>query len=73
MIHPENTARHRVPNPIQIQKFLSGMDYPASKEKLIHQAEQGGADQAALDALRRIPEKEYASPTDLSRALGQLG
>ncbi|APX02230.1 MULTISPECIES: DUF2795 domain-containing protein [Arthrobacter] len=57
------------PNPIQIQKFLGGIDYPASKETLISRAKESGADSNVLDALQNIPDKEYDSPTDVSSAV----
>jgi hypothetical protein len=57
------------PNPIQIQKFLGGIDYPASKETLISRAKESGADSNVLDALQNIPDKEYESPTAVSSAV----
>jgi hypothetical protein len=57
------------PNPIQIQKFLGGIDYPASKETLISRAKESGADSNVLDALQNIPDKEYDSPTAVSSAV----
>jgi hypothetical protein len=38
-------------NPIQMQKHLKGMDYPASKEDLIAHAKKNGADKNALSVL----------------------
>jgi hypothetical protein len=57
------------PNPIQIQKFLGGIDYPASKETLVSRAKESGADSNVLDALQNIPDKEYDSPTAVSSAV----
>jgi hypothetical protein len=57
------------PNPIQIQKFLGGIDYPAGKEALISKAKESGADSNVLDALQNIPDKEYDSPTAVSSAV----
>lgn len=58
------------PNPIQIQKFLSGLDYPASKDDVVSTAEGNGADGDVLDALRGLPDKEYDAPTAVSKELG---
>jgi len=60
------------PNPIQIQKFLGGIDYPASRETLISRAEESGADSNVLDALQNIPDKEYDSPTAVSSAVSDV-
>jgi hypothetical protein len=57
------------PNPIQIQKFLGGVDYPATKEALLAHAKDSGADSDVLDALQNIPDKEYDAPTAVSSAV----
>lgn len=57
------------PNPIQIQKFLAGVNYPADRSTLVSTAEKEGADGPVLDALKSIPDKEYDSPTAVSSAV----
>lgn len=57
------------PNPIQIQKYLSGIDYPASKDDIVATAEKEGADGDVLDALKGIPDGDYEKPTDVSKAV----
>jgi len=57
------------PNPIQIQKFLSGVDYPASKDTIVSTAKKEGADKNVLDALGRIPDGDYDAPTAVSKAV----
>lgn len=57
------------PNPIQIQKYLSGIDYPASKDDIVSTAEQQGAEGDVLDALKGIPDGEYDAPTAVSSAV----
>lgn len=57
------------PNPIQVQKFLGGVDYPATRETLLSHAKDSGADSTVLDALGNIPDKEYDSPTAVSSAV----
>lgn len=58
-------------NPIQLQKHLKGVDYPASKQDLIDQAKKQGADENALSALEELPDEEYETPADVSQALGK--
>jgi hypothetical protein len=60
------------PNPIQIQKFLGGIDYPATRETLISRAKESGADSNVLDALQNIPDKECDSPTAVSSAVSDV-
>jgi hypothetical protein len=57
------------PNPIQIQKFLGGVDYPASRDALLSSAKDSGADDNVLQALQYIPDREYDSPTAVSSAI----
>ncbi|PPH76589.1 hypothetical protein C5C90_04960 [Rathayibacter sp. AY1D4] len=60
------------PNPIQIQKYLSGIDYPASKDTIVETAEKEGADGDVLGALRAIPDGDYEKPTDVSSAVSKV-
>ncbi len=57
------------PNPIQIQKFLGGVDYPAKRDALLSKAKDSGADSNVIQALEAIPDKEYDSPTAVSSAI----
>lgn len=59
------------PSPIDIQKALGGMNYPASRDDLVSNAEDSGADESVLDALRNIPDTQYESPADVSKAVSQ--
>jgi hypothetical protein len=53
-------------SPIELQKHLSGVDYPASKDELIDRAQQQGADSDVLDVLRQIPDRQYDGPNAVS-------
>ncbi|BDI22476.1 DUF2795 domain-containing protein [Herbiconiux sp. L3-i23] len=56
-------------SPIDIQKALGGVDYPADKEALVSNAESSGASDEVLEALRGIPDKTYDGPTGVSAAI----
>jgi hypothetical protein len=58
-------------NPIQIQKFLKGVDYPASKDTLIKNAKKLGADENVCASLEDLPEQDFDAPVDVSEALGK--
>lgn len=58
-----------MPNPIQVQKFLGGMDYPVTKDTILDTAKSSGADQAVLDALGNIPDRQYDGPNAISHEL----
>ncbi len=59
-------------NPIDIQKHLSGVDYPASKADLVSHAREGDAPEEVLDTLQRLPERDYDGPTEVTEAVGAL-
>lgn len=62
----------QIVNPTQVQKFLEGVDYPASKEALIQHAEQQGADENVLETLKRLPDQDYETPAEVNEALGMM-
>jgi hypothetical protein len=57
-------------NPIEVQKHLKGMNYPADKETLVQTAERNGAGGELLDQLRGLGQDEFSGPDDVMRALG---
>ena len=61
------------PNPIQIQKFLGGIDYPADRDTLLARARDSGADANVVKALESLPEREYDGPTAVSSAIADAG
>jgi hypothetical protein len=61
-----------VQNPIQLQKFLGGVDYPAKKDQLIKHARDHGADKKVLDTLKSLPMNDFNSPNDISEAFGKM-
>ncbi len=59
-------------NPIQVQKFLGGVDYPIGKKDLIEHAKSKGADDDVTSTLEQLPFDEFNSPNDVSEAIGKL-
>ncbi len=59
-------------NPVQLQKYLKGLDYPASKNEIVGHAEKHGGDKQVLDTLRRLPDEKYQTPADVSQAVGKI-
>jgi hypothetical protein len=57
-------------NPVQVQKYLGGLDYPVSKEDLVRAAQEQGADTGTLQTLRSLPADQFNSPNDVSEAMG---
>ncbi|HEY8590563.1 MAG TPA: DUF2795 domain-containing protein [Naasia sp.] len=58
-----------MPSPIDIQKALGGVDYPASKDALVQHAEKSGASDDVLESLRSLPDREFEGPTGVNEAI----
>jgi hypothetical protein len=59
------------PEFIEVQKYLAGIDYPATKEQLIEHAQSRGASQDILQALASLPDGEYDGPNKVSSAVAR--
>ena len=59
-------------NPIQLQKFLKGVDYPAKKQDLLDRAQQEGADENVLSTLEQLSDESFETPADVSKAVGNI-
>ena len=56
-------------SPIDIQKALSGMDYPASKDDIVRHARERGGNDEVVSALENIEDREYEGPSGVSSAV----
>jgi hypothetical protein len=56
---------------IKVQKFLSGVDYPADKSQLIEHARAKGADTESVRALEGIPDRRYDGPSAVSKEVAK--
>jgi hypothetical protein len=54
---------------IRVQKYLGGIQYPATKQQLMDRARGNQADDDALATLKDIPEREYSGPDEVSQAV----
>src|SRR5215212_8224660 len=59
-------------NPVEVQAFLEGVGYPTRKRQLLREAESQNASRDVRATLRRLPEKSFKSPTEVSKAIGKL-
>lgn len=58
--------------PAQVQEFLEGVEYPASRDELVAAAQAAGADQPILDLIGRLPAEAYQDPGQVSDAVGEI-
>ena len=57
------------PTPIELQKYLGGVDYPASKDDLVQVARDNGAPDDVVSALESADADSFDTPAEVSRAL----
>jgi hypothetical protein len=55
----------------EVQKSLSGFDYPGSAEDLAKHAEKQGADDELVQALRGLKKDNFDGPSAVMHALGE--
>ena len=56
-----------------VQRFLPGLKWPATKEEIIAHAREQGADDGVLATLDGLPDREFTSENDISQSLGAHG
>lgn len=59
-------------NPVQVQKYLGGINYPVNKADLTRYAEAHGADDNVRAVLQELPNQTFNSPKDVSEAIGKV-
>lgn len=59
-------------NPIELQKHLKGVNYPASKQDVIDKAKENGADQELQSALENLSDEQFETPADVNKAIGEI-
>ncbi|HEX8202270.1 MAG TPA: DUF2795 domain-containing protein [Isosphaeraceae bacterium] len=60
------------PSPTNLQQYLKGVDYPASKDDLVAAARGNGAPAEVLDLLGRLPGDQFDGPPGVMKAYGQI-
>ena len=56
-----------MPNPIDLQKSLGGVNYPAGRDDLVEHAKNNGAGSDIVDSLNSIPDKQYDGPDQVQK------
>jgi hypothetical protein len=59
-------------NPVEIQKSLKDIIYPAGKHQLVEHAKSHGADQDVLSILEQLPDQQCRNAADVSKSGGQV-
>ncbi|CAL9364253.1 MULTISPECIES: DUF2795 domain-containing protein [Streptomyces] len=59
----------KINNPIELQKALGGVDYPADRESLVKNAKEKGAKKEVIDELSSLKKDRFDGPDDVSKAV----
>ncbi|MFP3642983.1 DUF2795 domain-containing protein [Paraburkholderia sp. SIMBA_054] len=73
--HPAHSQDQRhpgQPNPIDVKKALTGVDYPTTREKLVERARQNRANTDIVDLIDRLPDHNYDSPSAVSKEISRI-
>lgn len=60
-------------SPIDLQKALKGVKYPASRDDLVQAAKSNGGDDSIVEALSAVKEGDYDTPASLNHAIKEAG
>lgn len=67
----QNSNRER-PNPIEVERHLKGIKFPANREDLIEHARQNDAPEEVLSTLEQMPDREFHNAADVAKGVGQI-
>lgn len=59
-------------NPVEVEKSLKGIDFPAKKDDLVKHAKQHGANQDVLETIQQLPKEEFFNAADVAKAIGEM-
>ena len=58
-------------NPIEVQKHLAGVDYPAIGDELADTARRNGAKDDVVQAISELRDEQFDGPDTLMERLGE--
>ena len=50
-------------------QFVKGLDYPIAKADIVSAAREASLSSTILEALSKVPDREYSEPQELTEAL----
>lgn len=56
----------------ELQQYLHGIHYPASKNDLKKTAQGNNAPKDVMDLIGKLPDQSYPSPVDVNKAVGSI-
>lgn len=59
-------------SPAAIERYLKGINYPASKSDLVNKAKENSAPSDVMHVLNQFTDQKYNSPIDVSKEVGRI-
>lgn len=59
-------------SPAAVERYLKGVDYPASKQDLVDHAQDQDAPDDVMHVIEQMADRTYNSPVDVSKEVGQI-
>jgi len=59
-------------NPLKIQHYLGGVDYPVGRQELVDKAKENEAPHDVLGVLEHIADIEYVTPAEVTREAARV-
>jgi len=59
-------------SPANVQKYLSGVNYPADKQDLIECARSNSAPDEVMQTIRKLPDEQYGGPQAVMKGYGEI-
>lgn len=59
-------------SPAIVEKYLAGIHYPADKNRLVDNAQNKDAPEDVMNLIKKLPDKTYKSPIDITKEIGKI-
>jgi uncharacterized membrane protein len=69
--HSQNDG-HSLVNPIELEKHLKNVNYPATRQHLMRAVKDEGGNEDVHHTLAMLPTQTYSSPVEVSKAIGEI-
>ena len=63
---------HNLIGPVELEKHLKNVDYPATKQDLMRASKKLGGNEDVHHTLASLPDEEFNSPTEVSESVGKV-
>lgn len=70
--HMATSHPKRAPSSADIEKALSGIQYPKKKEEIINFASERVPDEELMNMIKSLPTREYRDSAEVAIALGEV-